>query len=90
MPVCWCNHSVRNGIVDFQSENCIGCGYCIAGVRLIFRASTKRITGYINARLRRSRQRRPGTGLCENLSDRAIHFGTKKEMLELAEQRVAN
>ncbi len=20
-----------NGIVDFQSENCIGCGYCIAG-----------------------------------------------------------
>jgi Fe-S-cluster-containing dehydrogenase component len=20
-----------NGIVDFQSEQCIGCGYCIAG-----------------------------------------------------------
>ena len=20
-----------NGIVDFQSEHCIGCGYCIAG-----------------------------------------------------------
>ena len=38
-----------NGIVDFQQENCIGCGYCIAGVRLTSRASIKRITGSINA-----------------------------------------
>ena len=38
-----------NGIVDFQQENCIGCGYCIAGVRLTSRASIKRITGFINA-----------------------------------------
>jgi formate dehydrogenase beta subunit len=25
-----------NGIVDFISENCIGCGYCIAGCPLLF------------------------------------------------------
>ncbi|XNM60774.1 4Fe-4S dicluster domain-containing protein [Escherichia coli] len=39
-----------NGIVDFQSENCIGCCYCIAGCPFRFRASTKRITGYRNVR----------------------------------------
>ncbi len=39
-----------NGIVDFQSEHCIGCGYCIAGCPLIFRASTKRTTAFINVR----------------------------------------
>ena len=39
-----------NGIVDFQSENCIGCGYCIAGCPFNIPRLTKRITGYINAR----------------------------------------
>ncbi len=39
-----------NGIVDFQSEHCNGCGYCIAGCPLIFRASTKRTTAFINVR----------------------------------------
>lgn len=39
-----------NGIVDFQQENCIGCGpTALRGVRLTSRASIKRITGSINA-----------------------------------------
>lgn len=40
----------KNGIVDFQSEHCIGCGYCIAGVRSTFHASTKKITVHTNVR----------------------------------------
>ena len=78
-----------NGIVDFQSENCIGCGYCIAAVRLIFRASTKRITGYINARSASIASASARNRLVKTCPTGAIHFGTKKEMLELAEQRVA-
>ena len=35
-------------------------------------------------------QRRPGTGFVKTCPTGAIHFGTKKEMLELAEQRVRN
>jgi Fe-S-cluster-containing dehydrogenase component len=38
-----------NGIVDFQQENCIGCGYCIAGCPFNVPRSIKRITGSINA-----------------------------------------
>jgi hypothetical protein len=37
--------------------------------------------------LRGSRQRRPGAGLRENLPDRRDPFGTKKEMLEVAQER---
>ena len=33
-----------NGIVDFQSEHCIGCGYCIAGCPLMFLVLMKKIT----------------------------------------------
>lgn len=39
--------------------------------------------------LRRSRQRRPEPACVKTCPTGAIHFGTKKEMLELAEQRVA-
>ncbi len=38
-----------NGIVDFQQDNCIGCGYCIAGCPFNVPRSIKRTTGYINA-----------------------------------------
>jgi Fe-S-cluster-containing dehydrogenase component len=31
----------ENGIVDFQQENCIGCGYCISAARFDIRNSTK-------------------------------------------------
>ena len=32
-----------NGIVDFIKENCIGCGYCVKGVRSISRAYPRSI-----------------------------------------------
>jgi hypothetical protein len=38
--------------------------------------------------LRGSRQRRPGTGLREDLPDRRDPFWYKKEMLEVAHERV--
>lgn len=39
-----------NGIVDFVSENCIGCGYCIKGCRSTSRASRRPIAKRISAR----------------------------------------
>ncbi len=32
LPVCRRHYQYANGIVDFQQDNCIGCGYCIAGL----------------------------------------------------------
>ena len=41
-----------NGIVDFQQENCIGCGYCIAGCPFNVPRLNKGITGSIGAPVR--------------------------------------
>lgn len=80
-----------NGIVDFQSDKCIGCGYCIAGCPF----NVPRINPEDNRAYK-----------CTLCSDRvsvgqepacakscptgAIHFGSKAEMLAYAEQRVAD
>ncbi|QDJ13098.1 formate dehydrogenase subunit beta [Mergibacter septicus] len=79
-----------NGIVDFQSDKCIGCGYCIAGCPF----NVPRINPADNRAYK-----------CTLCSDRvnvgqepacaktcptgAIHFGSKADMLEYAEKRVA-
>ena len=39
-----------NGIVDFNSEHCIGCGYCVAGCPSTSRASRRRTTRPTSAR----------------------------------------
>jgi Pyruvate/2-oxoacid:ferredoxin oxidoreductase delta subunit len=43
-----------NGIVDFQSEQCIGCGYCVAGCPSTSRASARRTTRPTSARCART------------------------------------
>jgi len=80
-----------NGIVDFQEENCIGCGYCIAGCPFdIPRLSSKDSKVY----------------KCTLCSDRvavgmepacikacptgALQFGTKVQMHEYAEERISD
>ena len=78
-----------NGIVDFQQENCIGCGYCI--IRLPVQHPEVQPA------------RRKKVFKCTLCSDRVgqglepacikacptgcLHFGTKTEMKELAETR---
>ncbi|STD20658.1 formate dehydrogenase subunit beta [Enterobacter asburiae] len=60
-----------NGIVDFQQDNCIGCGYCIAGCPFnIPRLNKEDNRVYKMHPVRGPRQRRAGACLCENLSDR--------------------
>ncbi|GHK33518.1 formate dehydrogenase subunit beta [Escherichia coli] len=79
-----------NGIVDFQSENCIGCGYCIAGCPFNIPRLNKEDNRVYKCTLCVDRVSVGQEPACvKTCPTGAIHFGTKKEMLELAEQRVA-
>ncbi|ACO73795.1 formate dehydrogenase subunit beta [Laribacter hongkongensis] len=80
-----------NGIVDFQQENCIGCGYCIAGCPF----NVPRINAEDNKAYK-----------CTLCSDRvavgqepacvktcptgAIRFGSKEDMKVFADTRIAD
>ena len=60
-----------NGIVDFDHENCIGCGYCIKGCPFnIPRISQGRPQGLQVHAVLRPRRGRPGAGLRQGLPDR--------------------
>lgn len=79
-----------NGIVDFQSEHCIGCGYCIAGCP------------FDVPRINQDDNRAYKCTLCVDRVDvgqepacvktcptGAIHFGSKQDMKNLAQERVS-
>ncbi|MBP7777092.1 MAG: formate dehydrogenase subunit beta [Acidobacteria bacterium] len=78
-----------NGIVDFEQEACIGCGYCITGCPFNvpkFSSDTRRVykcTLCVD---------RVGEGLqpacVKACPTSCLQFGTKGAMLELAEHRV--
>lgn len=78
-----------NGIVDFEQEACIGCGYCITGCPFNvpkFSSDTRRVykcTLCVD---------RVGAGLqpacVKACPTSCLQFGTKDAMLELAEHRV--
>ena len=67
-----------NGIVDFQSEHCIGCGYCIAGCPFNIPRLNPKDNRCTNAHSVLTGQRGPGACLCENLSDRCYPFRHQK------------
>lgn len=80
-----------NGIVDFISENCIGCGYCIKGCPFnIPRIST------VGAKARKCTlcsdrvANGAGPACAKACPTKAITFGSKKEMTELAATRVTD
>ncbi|HEX5733932.1 MAG TPA: formate dehydrogenase subunit beta [Blastocatellia bacterium] len=79
-----------NGIVDFQQENCIGCQYCVSGCPFDipkFNQITKKVykctlcSDRVGAGLEPACIKACPTG--------CLHFGTKQEMLELANTRAA-
>jgi formate dehydrogenase iron-sulfur subunit len=78
-----------NGIVDFQQENCIGCGYCQTGCPFnIPRYSMKDQKAYKCTLC----SDRVAVGLepacIKTCPTQALTFGTKEDMLDLAKERV--
>lgn len=79
-----------NGIVDFQSDKCIGCGYCIAGCPFNIprmNAEDNRVYKCTLCVDRVSVGQEPAC--VKTCPTGAIHFGSKEEMLHYGEQRVA-
>ena len=78
-----------NGIVDFQQENCIGCGYCQTGCPFnIPRYSLKDQKAYKCTLC----SDRVAVGLepacIKSCPTQALTFGSKQDMLDLAHERV--
>jgi len=80
----------NNGIVDFQQENCIGCGYCIAGCPFDipkFNAKTKKVYKCTLCGDRVSVGLEPAC--IKACPTSCLQFGTKEQMLQVANKRVA-
>ena len=80
-----------NGIVDFISENCIGCGYCVKGCPFnIPRISQKDQKAYKCTLC----SDRVSVGLepacAKACPTQAISFGTKADMVDLAQTRLVD
>ena len=79
-----------NGIVDFQSEHCVGCGYCIAGCPFNVPRLNPDDNRVYKCTLCVDRVRVGQEPACvKTCPTGAIQFGSKKEMLSMAEVRVA-
>lgn len=79
----------NNGIVDFQQENCIGCGYCIAGCPFDipkFNAKTKKVYKCTLCVDRVSVGLEPAC--IKACPTSCLQFGTKDQMLQVASKRV--
>ena len=79
----------NNGIVDFQQENCIGCGYCIAGCPFDipkFNMRTKKVYKCTFCVDRVSVGLEPAC--IKACPTSCLQFGTKENMLQLANKRV--
>ncbi|HEX2886879.1 formate dehydrogenase subunit beta [Vineibacter terrae] len=81
----------KNGIVDFVSENCIGCGYCVKGCPFnIPRISAKDQKAY-KCTLCSDRVAVGQAPACAKVCPtQAISFGTKSDMVAWADHRIAD
>ncbi|PLP97426.1 formate dehydrogenase subunit beta [Cupriavidus pauculus] len=79
-----------NGIVDFQSEHCIGCGYCVAGCPFDVPRISEEDNRAYKCTLCSDRVAVGQEPACvKSCPTGAISFGTKEEMTEQASKRVA-
>lgn len=77
-----------NGIVDFQQDHCIGCGYCISGCPFNipkYNSSTKRVYKCTLCADRVAENLEPAC--IKACPTGCLHFGTKDDMKALANTR---
>ncbi|TSJ87670.1 formate dehydrogenase subunit beta [Gilliamella apicola] len=80
-----------NGIVDFQSEHCIGCGYCVAGCPFNIPRISKEDNHSYKCTLCVDRVAVGQEPACvKTCPTGAIHFGTKQDMIRHAEHRITD
>src|ERR1700689_4222328 len=78
-----------NGIVDFQEENCIGCGYCTAGCPFDIPRISKKDKKVYKCTLCSDRVAVGLEPACVKACPTgAIVFGTKEDMKQHAEERI--
>lgn len=80
-----------NGIVDFHQENCIGCGYCIAGCPFNIPRLSKKDNRAYKCTLCSDRIAVGQEPACvKTCPTGAIQFGSKEDMQRVAAERVAD
>ncbi len=78
-----------NGIVDFQQENCIGCGYCISGCPFNIPRLRKEDSKVYKCTLCSDRISVGLEPACiKSCPTQALSFGSKEDMLDLANHRL--
>ena len=81
----------KNGIVDFHEENCIGCGYCVTGCPFNVPRISKDDGKAYKCSLCSDRVAVGQEPACvKTCPTGAIQFGSKEDMIEVAETRVAD
>jgi formate dehydrogenase iron-sulfur subunit len=80
-----------NGIVDFHEENCIGCGYCIAGCPFNIPRLSKKDSKVYKCTLCSDRVAVGLEPACiKACPTQALVFGSKEDMIGHAEERIAD
>jgi formate dehydrogenase iron-sulfur subunit len=80
-----------NGIVDFHQENCIGCGYCVTGCPFNVPRISKTDSKAYKCSLCSDRVAVGQEPACvKTCPTGAIQFGSKEDMKEVAETRIAD
>ena len=81
----------KNGIVDFVSQNCIGCGYCVKGCPFNIPRISKKDAKAYKCTLCSDRVAVGQAPACAKVCPtQAISFGTKKDMIAWADKRIAD
>ncbi|MBL8675245.1 MAG: formate dehydrogenase subunit beta [Rhodospirillales bacterium] len=81
----------KNGIVDFVSENCIGCGYCVKGCPFNIPRISKKDQKAYKCTLCSDRVAVGQAPACAKVCPtQAITFGTKKDMVAWADTRIVD
>lgn len=81
----------KNGIVDFQSDKCIGCGYCISGCPFNIPRMNKDDNRVYKCTLCVDRVSAGQEPACvKTCPTGAIRFGTKEDMIHYADERIVD
>jgi formate dehydrogenase beta subunit len=77
-----------NGIVDFQQDHCIGCGYCVSGCPCNIPKINQHTKKMFKCTLCSDRVTEGLEPACiKSCPTGCLHFGTKEDMKDLAETR---